>query len=98
MFYLTMHSTRIIYGYMVLRTTQIVKEETYCHHMDYSFQLAVRVLLYASSHRRIIHLLNQLWSTGWNEKSLNGFTMKVRSDDPSHHNLTGLDGAVAVIN
>ena len=55
MFYLTTHSTRFIYGYMVLRTTQIVKEETYCHHMDYSFQLAVRVLLYASSHRRIIH-------------------------------------------
>ena len=29
---------------------QIVREETRCHHMGYSFQLAVRVLLYASSH------------------------------------------------
>ena len=28
-------------------------------------------------------LLNQSWSTGWNEKWFNGFTMKDRSDDPS---------------
>ena len=40
MFYLTMHSTHFIYGYMVsdiwLRTTQIVREETRCR---YSLQL-----------------------------------------------------------
>ena len=29
-----------------------VREETRCHHMGYSFRLAVRVLLYASSHRQ----------------------------------------------
>ena len=33
-------------------------------------------------------LLHQSWSTGWNEKQLNGFTMKDRSDDPSHHERT----------
>ena len=56
MFYLTMHSTHFIYGYMAsdiwYRTTQIAREKTRCHHMGYSFRLAARVLLYASSHRQ----------------------------------------------
>ena len=30
-------------------------------------------------------LLHQSWSTGWNEKQLNGSIMEDRSDDPSHH-------------
>ena len=34
------------------RTTQIVRKETRCHHMGYSFRLAARVLLYAPSHRQ----------------------------------------------
>ena len=29
-----------------------MREETRCHHMGYSFRLAARVLLYASSHRQ----------------------------------------------
>ena len=37
MFYLTMHSTHFIYGYMAsdiwLRTIQIVREETRCCHI-----------------------------------------------------------------
>ena len=33
-------------------TTQIAREETCCHHISYSFQLAARVLLYAPSHRQ----------------------------------------------
>ena len=44
MFYLTTHSTHFIYGYMAsdiwLRTTQIVRKETRCHHIGYSFRLA----------------------------------------------------------
>ena len=56
MFYLTMHTTHFIYGYMAsdiwLRTTQIVRKEICCRHMDYSFRLAGRILLYASSHRQ----------------------------------------------
>ena len=51
MFYLTTQSTHFIYGYMASdiwqRTTHIVSEET-----RYSFRLAGRVLLYASSHRQ----------------------------------------------
>ena len=56
MFYVTMHSTHFIYGYMAsdiwLRTTQIAREETRCRHIGYSFRLAARVLLYAPSHRQ----------------------------------------------
>ena len=56
MLYLTTHSTHFIYGYMAsdiwLRTIQIVREETRCRHMGYSYRLTARVLLYAPSHRQ----------------------------------------------
>ena len=56
MFYLTRNSILFIYGYMAsdiwYKTTQIAREETRCHHMGYSFLVAARVLLYASSHRQ----------------------------------------------
>ena len=56
MFYLTMHSTHFIYGYMAsdiwLRTILIVRKETHCCHIDYSYRLTARVLLYAPSHRQ----------------------------------------------
>ena len=56
MFYLTMHSTHFIYGYMAsdiwLRTILIVRKETRCCHIGYSFRLTARVLLYAPSHRQ----------------------------------------------
>ena len=35
-----------------LRTILIVRKETRCHHIGYSFRLAARVLLYAPSHRQ----------------------------------------------
>ena len=56
MFYLTTHSTHFIYGYMAsdtwLRTILIVRKETRCRHMGYSFRLTARVLLYAPSNRQ----------------------------------------------
>ena len=56
MFYLMTHSTHFSYGYMAsdiwLRTILIVRKETHCRHMGYSFWLAARVLLYAPSHRQ----------------------------------------------
>ena len=56
MFYLTTHSTHFIYGYMVsdiwLRTILIVRKETRCRHISYSYRLTARVLLYTSSHRQ----------------------------------------------
>ena len=45
MFYLTMHSTHFIYGYMASdirwRTTQIAREETCLRHIGYSFRLGL---------------------------------------------------------
>ena len=56
MFYLTTHSTHFIYGYMAsdiwLRTILIVRKETRCRHISYSFRLTARVLLYAQSNRQ----------------------------------------------
>ena len=52
MFYLTMHSTHFIYGYMALRTILIVRKETHYRHIGYSYRLTARVLLYAPSHRQ----------------------------------------------
>ena len=56
MFYLMMHSTQFIYGYMAsdiwLRTILIVRKETCCRHIGYSYRLTARVLLYAPSHRQ----------------------------------------------
>ena len=56
MFYLTTHSTHFIYSYMAsdiwLRTILIVRKETRCRHIGYSYRLTVRVLLYAPSHRQ----------------------------------------------
>ena len=94
MIYLTTHSIHFIYGYMAsdiwLRTILIVRKETCCRHIGYSYRLTARVLLYAPSHRPHIPrpLLHQSWSTGWNEKQLKGSTMKDRSDNPMHHERT----------
>ena len=56
MFYLTTHSTHFSYGYMAsdiwLRTILIVRKETRCRHVGYSFRLTARVLLYAPSNRQ----------------------------------------------
>ena len=56
MFYLTMPSSHFIYGYMAsdiwLRTILIVRKETGCRHIGYSFRLTARVLLYAPFHRQ----------------------------------------------
>ena len=56
MFYLTTHSIHFIYGYMAsdisLRTILIVRKETHCRHIGYSYRLTARVLLYAPSHRQ----------------------------------------------
>ena len=56
MFYLMTHSTHFIYGYMAsdiwLRTILIVRKETRCRHIGYSYRLTARLLLYALSHRQ----------------------------------------------
>ena len=56
MFFLTTHSTHFIYGNMasdiLLRTILIVRKETRCRHIGYSFRLTARVILYTPSHRQ----------------------------------------------
>ena len=56
MFYLTTHSTHFIYRYMAsdiwLTTILIVRKETRCRHIGYSYRLTARVLLYAPSLRQ----------------------------------------------
>ena len=59
MFYLTTHSTHFIYGYMAsdiwLRTILIVRKETRCRHIGYSYRLTARVLYMHHPTDRIIH-------------------------------------------
>ena len=55
MFYLTTHSTHlftVIWHQIWLRTILIVRKETCCRHIGYSFGLTARVILYAPSHRQ----------------------------------------------
>ena len=96
MFYLTTHSTHFIYGYMAsdiwLRTILIVRKETRCRHIGYSYRLAARVLLYAPSHGQdnTYHVLCYTVVEHWLEREIAHWVhpMKDRSDDPPHHERT----------
>ena len=91
-----MLSTHFIYGYMVsdiwLRTIQIARKETCCHHISYCFRLAARILLYASSHRQdsTYHSLCYTSRGTLAEWEIAQWVhrMKDQSDDPSHHERT----------
>ena len=95
-FYLTTHSTHFIYGYMAsdiwLRTILIVRKETRCHHIGYSYRLTAMVLLYAPSHRQdsTYHGLCYTSSGALAGREIAQWVhpMKDRSDDPSHHERT----------
>ena len=93
MFYLTTHSTHFIYGYMAsdiwLRTILIVRKETRCRHIGYSFRLAARVLLYEPSHRQDSTYHGLCYTSRGalavtRNSSMGPTPMKDRSDDPSH--------------
>ena len=98
MFYLTTHSTHFIYAYMAsdiwLRTILIVRKETRCRHIDYSYQLTARVLIYMHhSTDRITHTTAFVTPVVeyWLEREIaqwRNSPMKDRSDDPSHHEQT----------
>ena len=97
MFYLTTHSTHFIYGYMAsdiwLRTILIVRKETRCCHIGYSYRLTARVLLYAPSHRQDNTYHGLCYTsrgalTGTRNSSMYPPPMKDRSDDPPHHERT----------
>ena len=94
-FYLTTHSTHFIYGYMAsdiwLRIILIVRKETRCRHIGYSFRLPARVLY---STDRIAHTTAFVTPVveHWLEREIAQWVhpMKDRSDDPSHHERTFL--------
>ena len=96
MFYLTTHSTHFIYSYMAsdiwLRTILIVRKETRCRHIGYSFQLTARVLLYAPSHSRIAHTMAFVTPVveHWLDREIAQWVhpIKDRSDYQSHHERT----------
>ena len=97
MFYLTTHSTHFIYGYMAsdiwLRTILIVRKETRCRHIGYSFRLTARVLLYAPSHRQDSTYHGLCYTSrgalaGTRNSSMGPPPIKDRSEDPSHHERT----------
>ena len=50
--YLTTHSTLFMASDIWLRTILIVRKETRCRYIGYSYRLTARVLLYAPSHRQ----------------------------------------------
>ena len=97
MFYLTMHSTHFIYSYMAsdiiwLRSILIVRKETRCRHIGYSYQLTARVHLYAPSHRQdnTYHGLcnTSRGALAGTRNSSMGQPHEDRSDDPPHHEGT----------
>ena len=83
-------------GYMAsdmwLRTILIVRKETRCRHIGYSYRLTTRVLLYAPSHKQdnTYHGLCYTSREHWLEREIAQWVhpMKNRSDDPSHHERT----------
>ena len=68
MFYLTTHSTHFIYGYIAsdiwLRTILIVRKETRCRHIGYSYRLTARVLLYAHTTAFVTPVVEHWLETG----------------------------------
>ena len=80
-----------------LRTILIVRKETSCRHIGYSFRLAAKVLLYAPSHRQDITYHGLCYisrrslagtrnsSDHWLEREIAQWVhpMKDQSDDPS---------------
>ena len=95
MFYLTTHSTHFLNVRLYdiwLRTILIVRKETRCRHIGYSFRLTARVLLYAPSHRQdsTYHGFVTPVVVHWLEREIAQWVhpMKDRSDDPSHHERT----------
>ena len=90
------NDAHFIYGYMAtdiwLRTILIVRKETRCRHIGYSYRLTARVLLYAPSHRQETHTTAFVTPVvkHWLEREIAQWVhpMKDRSDDPSHHERT----------
>ena len=96
MFYLTTHSTHFIYGYMAsdiwLRTILIVRKETRCRHIGYSYRLQQGFFYMHHPTDRITQTTAFVTPVveHWLEWEIAQCVhpKKDRSDDPSHHERT----------
>ena len=92
--YLTMHSTHLwLYGirHMVKDHSDSKRENLLPQHgllFPINSKGSVIYTIPQTGHHIPLLLLYQLWSTGWNEKQLNGSIMKDWSDNPSYHEWT----------
>ena len=71
-----------------LRTILIVRKETRCRHIGYSFRLMARVLLYAPSHRQDSTYHGLCYTSCGTLVGTRNSSIKDGSDDPSHHERT----------
>ena len=85
-FYLRLYGV----GDMVKDHSDSEREETRCRHMGHSFQLAARVLLYATDRTTHTTAFVMPVVEHWLEQEIAQWVhpMKDRSDDPSHHERT----------
>ena len=78
-----------LYGIRHMVKDHLVREETCCRHIGYSFWLTARVLLYAPSHTQdsTYHSFITPVVDHWLEWEIAQWVhpMKDRSDNPSHH-------------
>ena len=78
--------------YLRLRTILIVRKETRCRHIGYSFRLTARVLLYAHSTVRIAHTTAFVIPVveHWMEREIAQWVhpMEDRFEEPSHYERT----------
>ena len=78
--------------YLRLRTILIVRKETRCRHIGYSYRLTARLLLYAPSHRQdnTYHGLcyTSRGALAGTRNSSMGPPHEDRSDDPPHNERT----------
>ena len=71
-----------------LRTILIVRKETRCRHICYSFRLTAMVLLYAPSHKQDSTYHGLCYTSRGALAGTRNSSMKDWSDDPSHHERT----------
>ena len=79
-----------LYGVGHMVNDHLVRAKTCCCHMDYSFQLTARVLLYGPHHRQDNTYHGLCYTSRiehWLEREIAQWVhpTKDRSDDPSHH-------------
>ena len=89
MFYLMLHSTHFFYSNMIKDQSDSVRGNLLPPLHELVFPISSMkyfICIIPQTGEHIPHpLIIQMESIGWNEKKLNGSTIRDRSDDSSHH-------------